>query len=342
MKSIKYIILSLTATLSSSALLAQDVHFSQFQMAPVTSNPAQTGAFEGTFRIGGIYREQWASVIKANKYVTPSAYIDAPIVRGFGKNDWVGAGVAIISDQSGNAVYQNTTALLSAAYHLGLGAKGNSTLSLGVQGGIVQKKFDQTKLLGEKDIQGGTTGGQNDVLAGGLPSTSYPDFNVGALFNHTVSSKINFNVGAAMAHFTSPRETFTNGGAQNLPARISAQAGANIDLNDKMTLMPALMFQTQSKAAELNVQTHLGYHLNAAKDVTILGGLGYRATKADALFPMVGVWYKGLRAGLAYDVNLGGLNAYTQGNGGFELGVSYIARISKLPVVKPILFCPRF
>jgi type IX secretion system PorP/SprF family membrane protein len=340
MKSIKYIIFSLSATFASSAL-AQDIHFSQFQMAPLTTNPAQTGAYEGTFRIGGIYREQWAAVINANKFVTPSAYLDAPLVRGFGKNDWVGAGAAVVSDQSGNAVYQNTTALLSLAYHLGLGKKGNSTLSLGVQGGIVQKKFDQTKLTGEIDILR-AQGGHGDGESFSAQNTSYPDFAVGSVFNHTVSSKVNFNVGASLAHFTSPRETFTNGGVQNLAARINAHAGANIDLTDRMTLMPAVMYQTQSKAAALNVQTNLGFHLNAAKDITVLGGLGYRATQADALFPMLGVWYKGLRAGVAYDVNLGGLNQYSRGNGGFELGLSYIAKISRMPVVKPILFCPRF
>ena len=340
MKNIKYILGALTATFLSSAALAQDVHFSQFQMAPVSSNPAQTGGFEGTFRVGGIYREQWASILDKNKFVTPSAYIDAPIVRGFGKNDWVGAGAVVVNDKSGLGSLENTTALLSLAYHLGLGKKGNSTLALGVQGGIVNKKFNVEGLVGEENIKNGTTNAMGETFANN--AVSYPDFAGGAMFTHTVSSKVNFNVGAAMAHFTTPKETFKNSGFQTLSNRISAQAAANIDLADRITLMPAVMYQTQAKTSELNVQSNVGFHMNAAKDITVLGGLGYRATKADALFPMVGVWYKGLRAGVAYDINIGDLNPYTRGQGGFEIGLSYIARISKLPVVKPILFCPRF
>jgi type IX secretion system PorP/SprF family membrane protein len=340
MKNIKYILGALTATFLSSAALAQDVHFSQFQMAPISSNPAQTGGFEGTFRVGGIYREQWASILGGNKFQTPSAYLDAPIVRGFGKNDWVGAGAVVINDKAGSAGFENTTALLSLAYHLGLGKKGNSTLALGVQGGIVNKKFSTAGLMGEEDIKNNTKDGMGESF--GNTNISYPDFAGGAMFTHTISSKINFNVGAAMAHFTLPKETFKNTGFQTLSSRITAQAGANIDLAERITLMPAIMYQTQAKTSELNVQSNVGFHMNAAKDITVLGGLGYRATKADALFPMVGVWYKGLRAGVAYDINLGDLNPYTRGNGGFEIGLSYIARISKLPVVKPILFCPRF
>jgi hypothetical protein len=49
-----------------------------------------------------------------------------------------------------------------------------------------------------------------------------------------------------------------------------------------------------------------------------------------------------LKVGVAYDVNMSGLNVATQGNGAFEIGLSYIAKISKMPVVKPVLFCPRF
>ena len=35
-------------------LQAQDIHYSLFNMSPLSLNPAQTGAFHGTFRIGGI------------------------------------------------------------------------------------------------------------------------------------------------------------------------------------------------------------------------------------------------------------------------------------------------
>ncbi len=341
MRSLKYIALSVS-TLLAANLTAQDVHFSQFNLSPLTLNPALTGGYEGTFRVGGIYRDQWASVVQAAKFTTPSAYIDAPLVRGFGKNDWVGAGAVFLSDKSGSAQLTNQTALLSLAYHLGLGKKGNSTLAFGVQGGIVQKKFDRTLLLGEDGILQGKTVGTSDVFA--QTNTSYPDFSAGLNFTSTLSSKVNFNIGASMAHLLTPRETFVSKTESNekLARRVAVTAGANIDFGQKMVLMPSIMYLNQAKASQINVQSLLGYHLNAARDITALAGLGYRATNADAIFPMVGMLYKGLKVGVAYDINAAGLNQYSGGNGGYEIGVSYIARISRIPVVKPVLFCPRF
>ena len=86
---------------------AQDIHFSQYSLSPMTTNPAKAGSFKGTFRVGGIYRDQWGTVLQ-NQYRTPSFYIDAPIVRGFRKKDWVGIGVHFLNDQSGAYNYQQT------------------------------------------------------------------------------------------------------------------------------------------------------------------------------------------------------------------------------------------
>lgn len=60
--------------LCAQTLCGQDIHFTMYNMSPMTLNPAMAGKFEGTFRIGGIYRDQWASVI-ANQFRTPSAWL---------------------------------------------------------------------------------------------------------------------------------------------------------------------------------------------------------------------------------------------------------------------------
>ena len=45
-----------------AATQAQDIHFSQFYASPLTLNPALSGFHDGTFRVAGIYRNQWRSV----------------------------------------------------------------------------------------------------------------------------------------------------------------------------------------------------------------------------------------------------------------------------------------
>ena len=52
----KLLFSALVALLAVATTMAQDIHFTQFTMSPLTLNPGLTGKFEGTVRIGGIYR----------------------------------------------------------------------------------------------------------------------------------------------------------------------------------------------------------------------------------------------------------------------------------------------
>ena len=322
---------------------AQDIHFSQFNLSPLTLNPANTGAFEGTFRIGGIYRDQWRSVI-SNQFVTPSFYLDAPIIRGFGKNDWVGIGLSILNDKAGSADLSNLTAMFSAAYHIGVGAKSNTYVSIGLQGGIVQKKLDKNSLIFGDQFTGGTfTGTSMDLSNINEDNISYADFSAGLVLNSNVTSKFGFYLGFAAAHLTEPDDAFlvnTSSDQKKLPRRYSATGGLNIDIAPRWVFMPTALFQTISKAQEFDIQGIFGYHINPDKTVTLNFGAGYRLD--DAVITRIGIDIKGLKAGIAYDINTSNLRSASSGRGGFEIALAYIAKIYKNPVVKPVLFCPRF
>ena len=54
--------LFISAALLSQALIAQDVHFSQYSDAPLVLNPGLTGLFTGDYRVSTSYRSQWANV----------------------------------------------------------------------------------------------------------------------------------------------------------------------------------------------------------------------------------------------------------------------------------------
>jgi type IX secretion system PorP/SprF family membrane protein len=229
--------------------------------------------------------------------------------------------------------------MFSLAYHIGIGKKGNTTFSLAGQGGIVQKRFEQSAAVTETGLQQGIPSA-NETFA--VPTVNHPDFAAGALLHSTLSSRLNFDLGVSAAHLTTPKESFKNSDKSLLARRILAHGGFSLDMGTRWVLLPSVSYQTQAKVDEINAQAMIGRHLNAERDITLLFGGGYRANEADAAIAMVGMNYKGFKVGAAYDVNVAGLNNYTSGRGGFEIGLSYTARISKVPVVKPILFCPRF
>jgi hypothetical protein len=61
-----------------SASRAQDQHFSQFYAAPLSLNPALTGAMEGSYRVGTVYRDQWRKVME-QPIRTFSFFADSPV-----------------------------------------------------------------------------------------------------------------------------------------------------------------------------------------------------------------------------------------------------------------------
>lgn len=346
--------------LVASCITAQDIHFTQYNMSQMTLNPANTGGFEGTVRIGGIYRSQWTSVLKSNQYETPSLWVDAPIIRGFRRNDWVGVGLMLFQDKVGVGSLVHSASKLGAAYHLGLGKGGKTVLTLGAHYGQETYRvgdpnefrfgdgLKQGNYLLDKDyiaLNGtgsGPGGGNND------PKSNYSDFDAGIALTSKLNKTTDFKIGFAMFHLAQPSFGLPTGGGGATPStgsfkqprRYVATGVFNLKTSDRMTISPSFIFQTMNKQDEIMVQGLAGYLFDPEKDITLQAGLGYRL--GDAINLIVGAKKKGLTVGLAYDVNTSGLNNDTRNRGGFEIAANYIVKIYKKSVVKPKLLCPRF
>jgi len=354
MHSRKLHVLAALFFLSLRALVAQDIHFTQFDMAPLSMlNPAYIGKFEGTVRLGGIYRGQWASVYGAgNGYNTPSLYVDAPIIRGFRKRDWIGAGIAFTRDNAGTGNFRRTTSLIGASYHFALDKKLNNVLSASYQWGGVNSRVDWDRFRFEDGYlknpgQPYSTGNSADYTANQSgEKKQYKDMNAGIVLTSRLNKRMTATLGYAMYHINTPRANIlsdtTSGGGTNtdLSRRSIAHGQFAIQINDRTTLTPQFMFQTMAGHDEIQVQALAGYLFNPEKDITLNFGIGYRMR--DAISPIVGAKIKNLRVGLAYDVNISDLNNYSNYRGGFELAAWYIIKIYKPAVVKPKVLCPRY
>lgn len=349
-----FFFISLTGTMN-----AQDIHFTQFYLSPLTTNPAYTGAFQGTFRIGGIYRDQWGSVTNS-PYRTPSFYVDAPIFM-LGKKAWLGVGGMVYSDKAGALELSTSQAMGSAAVHIPLDKKSKTIFTIGLQAGYTSRKLNTAGgqfadalatggMIGTSRDLGGLAGGDNEF------NTNKFDLNAGVLLKTQMNDKMRLELGASFAHLLTPDTHVNEGGvdttgtslnpsadgrdAWDLPGDFLLHGQFFVDLNDKWQIKPAFMFRTLSGANNIQVQGIGGYHLNEAKDMTLNFGVGYRLRDATQL--IVGMDYKQFKVGAAYDLTVSDLADAVSGAGGFEIGVAYIAKIFKKPNVKPVIFCPRF
>lgn len=348
-----------SVVLTLGSLSAQDIHFTQFYMSPMTLNPAMAGKFEGTVRIGGIYRDQFRSVInqkdidpsvKNAQYKTPAIYVDAPIIRGFRRNDWVGVGLSFFSDKAGQGGLAHTGSKIGATYHLALDKRANTVLSIGADYGGEQRKVDNGKFFFERGYTNSTRpNNQYDPSQSGESNTNtddkYTDLDAGIVLTSKLNKMMDFNIGFSMLHLTQPNYSLLGGtggggGNQVVYRRAVLHGQFNAKLTDRFSINPAFLFQTQKVGQEILLQGMAGYLFDQDKDITLNFGLGYRMR--DAMQAIVGMRYKALNVGLAYDINVSDLNTVSRYRGGFELAANYIIKIYKPAIIKPKVLCPRF
>ncbi len=331
-------------------LNAQDIHFSLFDMSPLTLNPALSGAFEGTARIGGIYRAQsFDTPSSIRQYETPSFYIDAPIIRGFRKQDWVGVGIAFYNDKAGRLGLETSGALLTASYHFALDEDRKNMLTLGLQGGQFSRNVNfENALFADGlaiDIENSDPFGFNTSDdEGGNGQRDGIDFNAGLLFRSKISDTQNLEMGLSFGHVTTPDynllNSASNADGKQRPLRIIGHATYAMGLNERWGIRPALFVQTtQGADPEIALQGWASYLINPEKQIALNFGLGYRVADAGKL--LLGIDYKDFRAAVSYDITLTELNEVNNYSGAFEVSAYYILKIYKEPVINQAIFCPK-
>lgn len=307
---------------------AQDIHFTQFNMSPLIVNPAFTGGFSGQYRVNAIYRNQWQSV--TIPFVTYGVSVDAPIVHDLTTDDYLAAGIQLYNDKAGDGNLTNFSGLVSVAYHKFLGAKVDKALTVGIQGGYSQKSIDLSKLyFGDEFIQGIWQPGTSAEHPYLNNKVSYFTINAGISFAHSINENIGYTVGAAAMNLNQPQESFQKkkNSEVGLGMRYAGQAGLIVYFNEKFSIRPGFLYQSQATTTEMIAGNE--FHLivgnpefrNIATGV-FLGGW-YRS--GDAIMINAGIEWKGFRFGVSYDYNTSDLKAASNGNGGFEISLRYIA-----------------
>ncbi len=364
MKKIRLLLFILLSCLGVANLQAQDIHFTMYNMSPLTLNPANTGAFLGTVRIGGIYRSQWTD----NIYQTPSLYADAPILAiGKKKRDWIGVGAAFLNDRAGTEVKLRTSFfMLSGAFHKVLDKKSNHILTLGVQGGTMSRSLETRFLVFEDQLQ--NTGlnqsedlglfneqrnertGENEGVA------DFPSYSAGLLLTSKINEDVNLRVGLVGNHLVNLGNDYALTGTsqssqdstvtsidrdapeRKRPATLKFHTTVDYKINDQFSLHPSAFFQTTKGLTEVIAQVPVGYQFN--KDLQLLLGPSMRL--GDSFNMIGGAQYKDLSVRASYDFTTSALANNARIRNGFEIAASYIIKIYKEPQVNPKILCPKF
>jgi type IX secretion system PorP/SprF family membrane protein len=312
---------------------AQDIHFSQFYMSPSTLNPALTGVMNGTGRISGNYRNQWASVLKSDAFNTYSVGYDQKIP--VGRYDYFGVGGTFWGDRAGEVNFNTMQAHLSGSYSKQMGGyrKRASYLVVGIDAGVGQRSIDQTKARwgSQTDGKGGfdPTKSSNETIT--RDNIIYPDISAGLLWFSVMDENSNWYVGGAYSHLNRANQSFLKDKNEALYSKFTVHTGGEFLLRDRFAVVPnmVLFFQGPSRQFNLGVSGKFLLGNSRSSSESFQVGTWYRLANTysspallDAAILATRFDYGQFTLGFSYDINLSFTNA-TRYNGAFEFAMQY-------------------
>ena len=328
------------STLLPSTTLTQDMHWSQFFMTPLWTNPALTGAFQGTWRIGANFRQQWKAI--PIPYNTLSTWADIIIHPAKNKttlakpSPYLSLGALFLYDKAGQAPLQTTKTYLFLSAHVPL--NNQHILSIGFAPGFVSRALNWTNLTFDQQWTG--TSFDNNLPSGELQrqsSLSYLDLGTGITWSAQLTDELRTWLGLSAYHLNQPRETFIQNNNQIAP-HWTTLLGAEGKLSPRVALGGSTMFSTQRKARELLAELHLIYIASPQHNLALIPGIIYRWQ--DAITPTFRIHYQQLTISIAYDLNISTLKTATTYRGGTEIGIIYTGKLPQR-IYKQSLPCPR-
>ena len=333
MKKILKTVMAASMILAGSSMQAQvDPHFSQYYVYPSWLNPALTGVFDGNVRVSGIYRSQWGNI--SAPFATPGVSVDLNTDRN------LNLGGSILRQTAGNGGYSYTTAYGNFAYTgVKFGQNEMQNLVFGLQAGMIQRRFDRSKMtFGDQwnPITGYNPGSSSADVPRKTSATSF-DAGVGVLYyDAQPGKKANLFAGFAVSHITKPTDQFSASGDEVLPMRYTGHLGVRLALSELFSITPNLLYLKQGTAEEKMIGAYAQYRAAAGTDLLV--GVNYRLK--DAVSPYVGFTHNNFVLGVSYDVNTSDLGKLARGSNSFEISLSYIVR-KKARTPEAEFICPR-
>jgi len=318
--------------IQQKAMAQSDPHFTQYYVYPSWLNPALTGAFDGAYRVAGIYRTQWGNI--------SSPYSTQGVAADFTTNKNMNFGLSVLNQTAGDGGYRYTTAYVNMAYTgIRFGSMQTHRIAIGLQAGLIQRRFDPTKLTFGDQWNPATGYNPGNPTSDILSSRTASSFDAGAgilYFNGTPNRRANLYAGFAMSHLTKPVDQFSSSKKETLPMRYTAHAGVKIKLSETASLTPNVLYLRQGTAEEKMVGAYV--QLNIAANTDFMLGGNYRFD--DAASPFVGFTHKKMVLGVSYDINTSDLGKLVKGSNSFEISLSFTGKRNiKTPEVDFI--CPR-
>jgi type IX secretion system PorP/SprF family membrane protein len=322
-------------------LPGQDIHFSQFMSSPLNLNPANTGFFNGTLRVGLNGKNQWQSVTQP--YQTLSFAFDmSPLQRSYYR-DAFGVGVLVNADIAGDSKFSTTSPALCLSYIRSLKKRSNHLLGVGIMGGWVFRTINYNALYYDNQYNGNyydPSLGNNELFR--MRNYGYFDLGAGVHYLYQVNADNNVFGGFSALHLVPARLSFMGDNSILTDKKWTGYAGAQLCLSETIDILPQALYMQQGTFREILIGCHAKYMRNRLSQweyISLTAGLFYR--NRDAMVFSAGFDYRLFTFGLSYDMNVSRLRPASYYRGGLEFSLIYTYAKLKSRKARPIP-CPIF
>ncbi len=336
--------------LMSTDSKAQDPHFSQFYNTPMQLSPAMTGVFNGKYRFGAAYRDQWSSILSTLSFKTVQASFD--IKYRFRQSDFFAFGVNIMNDEVGNGRFRHTLGQLNGAYHMQIGGSKYTSakqfLVAGLQAGFGQNTLDWNRLwfgrqynVASSTIEDSSQSGEGNL--GALETNIFLDLGLGVLWYMLLDESNSVYGGLAVNHINNPDISLIGNGSDPLHRKFTLHGGGEIFMTREWSVLPSMALMFQGPSFQANFGSNFRYVHPNWRDIALRVGSFLRVAKttdgyhADAIIMTTMLEFGRFHWGLSYDVTSSDLAPANSRRGAFETTVTYVAPMGerKMQIVCP-------
>ena len=316
------------------SVVAQDLHYSQYNYSPLNLGGVATTLMDADFRVAANNRKQWNSVTVP--YQTFSIGAEEKLKYFGEKFENFTGGLLINQDKAGDGAFRTLNCYFSIAYQYQLSKDSNSWIAVSVSPGFTQKSIDFNKLTFDKQYIG-------DLFNPMAPTGENPDntnlsyFDAGgSVLFHQIKEQQHFYAIYQIRHINRAQQNFYSAFTYKQAVHHQVVIGDIIQSSNGLTYLPSMSFSKQNKFVEVVFGSEVILP-SSNKNQSIVGGLHYRVK--DAIIPSVALNYNKFRIGFSYDINLSSLRTASNRRGGAEISIIYqTLQIKAQPQRKTI--CP--
>jgi type IX secretion system PorP/SprF family membrane protein len=294
-------------------LSAQDIHFTQFNNNPLFINPANTGNFNGDWRLVANYRNQWGAT--SNPYNTATLSFDKSFYLAKNK---LAFGLFFVNDNSGVGGLTFNNLFASLGYKKEIS---RNFFNVGLQLGYAFGSFNSWQVWNDKTGEFSSDNGETNLNE----KVSYMDINAGINWKRIIG-KYEPEVGLAFSHLNSPKKSFFESGEKE-KIRSTFHSKVKIELSDKLYIMPSLLYMGMDKSNLTMIGTNIGYmKLGFARVKQIYTGFYVRngiLNKLDSYSAIIGASIGNIDIAFSYDSNVSNLHKSAGNLGAYEISLIY-------------------